>query len=280
MTCGLNVRSVAAPAGGPASGAGRSCWPPAPRPHGPRPRSGTPPARLAPHSSPGRGLRLLCVCIRNDRYLVGNPNVHPIDTVPAGVGTRFADFDAIKRYVRDELRPSTYWQVRVVDCGGSLPHRTTRRRPDCSCVPPRASPTRCSLRWLRGFSGSTATSPGQGVLRHRRQRRGRAGARPPQRVPVRRHQHGRRAVSPGPRSVAARYSEVEMLPSHDVTATAKPRDGALQAVAPAVARVSQSCSRCIRWPTRRQRTGRHWLRFSWSPTPTAGPWRVWPGRRR
>ena len=74
-----------------------------------------------PPSSPGRGLRLLCVSVRNDRYLVGNPNVHPVDTVPAGVGTRFADLDAIKRYVRDELRGlSTYWQVRVVDDDGAV----------------------------------------------------------------------------------------------------------------------------------------------------------------
>jgi hypothetical protein len=74
-----------------------------------------------PPSSPGRGLRLLCVSVRNDRYLVGNPNVHPVDTVPAGVGTRFADLGAIKRHVRDELRGlTTYWQVRVVDDDGAV----------------------------------------------------------------------------------------------------------------------------------------------------------------
>ena len=40
-----------------------------------------------PPGSPGRGLRLLCVSIRSDCYLVGHPNVHSVDTVPAGVGT-------------------------------------------------------------------------------------------------------------------------------------------------------------------------------------------------
>jgi hypothetical protein len=33
---------------------------------------------------PGRGLRLLCVSVRGDCYLVGNPSVHPVDTAPAG----------------------------------------------------------------------------------------------------------------------------------------------------------------------------------------------------
>jgi hypothetical protein len=75
----------------------------------------------APHGSPGRGLRLLCVSVRNDCYLVGNPNVHPVDTVPTEVGTRFADLDAIQRHVRDELRGlSSYWQVRVVDDAGAV----------------------------------------------------------------------------------------------------------------------------------------------------------------
>jgi hypothetical protein len=70
------------------------------------------------------GLRLVCVSIRgNHGYLVGDPNVHPIDlepgAVPAGVGTRFTDLDAIKRHVRKELRGmSVFWQVRVVDDDG------------------------------------------------------------------------------------------------------------------------------------------------------------------
>lgn len=65
----------------------------------------------------------------NHGYLVGNPNVHPIDLEPAtilaavlaGVGTRFADLDAIKRYVRTELRGmSVFWQVRVIDDDGTV----------------------------------------------------------------------------------------------------------------------------------------------------------------
>ncbi|MGI5243356.1 hypothetical protein [Dactylosporangium sp. CA-139066] len=74
----------------------------------------------------GHGLRLLCVSIRgNHGYLVGNPNVHPIDlepaAVPAGVGTRFSDLDEIKRYVRTELRGmSVLWQVRVIDDAGAV----------------------------------------------------------------------------------------------------------------------------------------------------------------
>nr|BFE56388.1 hypothetical protein GCM10020063_009140 [Dactylosporangium thailandense] len=74
----------------------------------------------------GRGLRLLCVSVRgNHGYLVGSPNAHPIDlepaAVPAGVGTRFTDLDAIKRYVRTELRGvSVFWQVRVIDDAGAV----------------------------------------------------------------------------------------------------------------------------------------------------------------
>jgi hypothetical protein len=79
--------------------------------------TGSQPAPIAP----GRGLRLLGVSVRgNHGYLVGNPNVHPIDlepaAVPAGVGTRFANLAEIKRYVRTELQGvSAIWQVRVID---------------------------------------------------------------------------------------------------------------------------------------------------------------------
>ncbi len=73
------------------------------------------------HGAPGRGLRLVCVSVRSDCYLVGNPNARPVDTVPAAVGTRFADLDAIQRYLRDELGGlSSYPQVRVVDDSGAV----------------------------------------------------------------------------------------------------------------------------------------------------------------
>jgi hypothetical protein len=79
-----------------------------------------------PPAPPRRGLRLLCVSVSgNHGYLVGNPNLHPVDlepaAVPAGVGTRFASLDEIKRYVGRELRgQSTFWQVRVVDDAGAV----------------------------------------------------------------------------------------------------------------------------------------------------------------
>jgi hypothetical protein len=81
---------------------------------------------IAPTGPPGQRLRLLCVSVRgNHGYLVGNPNVHPIDldqaAVPDGIGTRFGDLDEIKRYVRTELRGlSCFWQVRVVDDAGAV----------------------------------------------------------------------------------------------------------------------------------------------------------------
>jgi hypothetical protein len=79
-----------------------------------------------PPTVPGRGLRLLCVSVRgNHGYLVGNPNVHPIDlepaAVPAEVGTRFVDLDQIKHHVRTELRgQSAFRQVRVIDDDGAV----------------------------------------------------------------------------------------------------------------------------------------------------------------
>lgn len=76
----------------------------------------------SPEARQGRGLRLLCVSVRgNHGYLVGNRNVHPFDldepnAVPAGIGTRFASLDEIKRYVATELRGlDVFWQLRVID---------------------------------------------------------------------------------------------------------------------------------------------------------------------
>jgi hypothetical protein len=60
------------------------------------------------------------VSVRGDRYLVGNPTGHPVDAVPAGVGTRFADLDAIQRHVRGELSGLRYPQVRVIDDTGAV----------------------------------------------------------------------------------------------------------------------------------------------------------------
>ena len=73
-----------------------------------------------PPGRPGRGLRLLCVSLRGDRYLVGHSTAHPVDTVPAGVGTRFASLDGVHRYVRGELRGvDSIWHVRVIDERGA-----------------------------------------------------------------------------------------------------------------------------------------------------------------
>lgn len=47
--------------------------------------------------------RLLTVSVRGHKYLVGNPNVHPVDTLPADRGSRFHDIDHVKRYVKREL---------------------------------------------------------------------------------------------------------------------------------------------------------------------------------
>jgi hypothetical protein len=81
----------------------------------------------SPDARQRRGLRLLCVSVRgNHGYLVGNRNVHPFDldepnAVPAGIGTRFAGLDEIKRYVATELRGlGVFWQVRVIDDGGAV----------------------------------------------------------------------------------------------------------------------------------------------------------------
>ncbi|WP_460491704.1 hypothetical protein [Dactylosporangium cerinum] len=65
--------------------------------------------------------------VRGHRYLVGSPTVHPVDTVPAGVGRRFASVDDVERYVRHDLRGVTaLWQVQVVDDDGVIVRRGTR----------------------------------------------------------------------------------------------------------------------------------------------------------
>ncbi len=74
-----------------------------------------------PPCPPISGLRLLYVSVRGHCYLAGNSNIHPVDSVPAGVGTRFASLDQIESYVRHELRGlSTFWQVRVIDDDGTV----------------------------------------------------------------------------------------------------------------------------------------------------------------
>lgn len=73
------------------------------------------------------GLRVLCVSVRDHRYLVGGPTVHPVESVPAGAGRRFASHDDVERYVRRELRGiSDLWRVEVVDDDGVVLRRGTR----------------------------------------------------------------------------------------------------------------------------------------------------------
>ena len=104
---------------------------------------------------PTPGWRLLAVSVRgNHGYLAGNPSVHPIDLdegrAPAGVGTRFADLTAIKRYVRTELRGlSAYWQVRVVDDAGTVVMYGFRTGPGGT-----------GERWTWRPAESTAPAPG------------------------------------------------------------------------------------------------------------------------
>jgi hypothetical protein len=99
--------------------------------------------------SPGVGLQLLCVSIRGHRYLVGHCTAHPVDTVPTGVGTRFASLDEVHHYVRAELRGVAYiWHVRLVDervrpsCTASAPVPAAPARPGSGGVPPSPAPPR------------------------------------------------------------------------------------------------------------------------------------------
>lgn len=86
-----------------------------------RPRSGPKPDGTA------SGLRVLCVSVRGHRYLVGGPTVHPVDSVPAGAGRRFASAADVERYVRHELRGiRALRQVEVVDDDGVVLRRGTR----------------------------------------------------------------------------------------------------------------------------------------------------------
>jgi hypothetical protein len=78
-----------------------------------------------PQAIPGplpTAYRLLVYSIRGHRYLVGNTTVHPVDEIPAGVGTRFSSTSAVERYVRRELAGlSSYHAVEIVaDDGHAL----------------------------------------------------------------------------------------------------------------------------------------------------------------
>ena len=71
--------------------------------------------------------RVLCVSVRGHRYLVGSPTVHPVDEIPPAVGRRFASFQDIDRYVRQELRGiSALHRVDVVDDHGTVVRYGTR----------------------------------------------------------------------------------------------------------------------------------------------------------
>ena len=59
-----------------------------------------------PQPIPGQqptAYRLVVHSIRGHKYLVGNTTVHPVDEIPAGVGTRFSSTSAVEHYVRREL---------------------------------------------------------------------------------------------------------------------------------------------------------------------------------
>lgn len=72
-------------------------------------------------------LRVVAVSVRGPKYLVGDPTVHNIEEVPAGVGTPFASIAEVQHYVTRELRGlSVYWRVEVVDADGTVVWRGTR----------------------------------------------------------------------------------------------------------------------------------------------------------
>ena len=71
--------------------------------------------------------RLVVSSIRGHRYLVGNTTVHPVDEIPAGVGTRFASTGAVERYVRRALAgQSCYHAVAIVADDGHVLTRGVR----------------------------------------------------------------------------------------------------------------------------------------------------------
>lgn len=60
--------------------------------------------------------------------------MHPVEAVAPGIGTRYADLDPVKTYVRTQLRRrGCSWQVRVVDATSAvvdvrLPRRLQRHQ--------------------------------------------------------------------------------------------------------------------------------------------------------
>ena len=84
----------------------------------------------APQPMPGSqptAYRLVVHVIRGHRYLVGNITVHPVDEVPAGVGTRFASTGAVEWCVRRALA-GLFWYhaVELVADGGHVLMRGVR----------------------------------------------------------------------------------------------------------------------------------------------------------
>lgn len=73
------------------------------------------------------GYRLVVYSVRGHRYLVGNTTVHPVDEIPAGVGTRFDSTCAVERYVRRALAGlSCYDAVEIVAEDGRVLRRGVR----------------------------------------------------------------------------------------------------------------------------------------------------------
>ncbi len=77
------------------------------------------------------GYRLVMVSVRGHKYLAGNTTVHPVDEVPAGVGTRFRTVSEVRRYVIRELTSlSSFYRVDIVDDTGDPVSRGTRSGPN------------------------------------------------------------------------------------------------------------------------------------------------------
>lgn len=84
----------------------------------------------APPPMPGlrpTGYRLVVYSIRGHKYLVGNTTVHPVEEIPAGVGTRFTSTSEVERYVRRALAGRSWCHaVAIVSDDGHALRRGVR----------------------------------------------------------------------------------------------------------------------------------------------------------